>query len=81
MVSEGGDPGAIVAERGLEQVTDTSTIEPVVEQVIDANPDKAEEYRAGRTGLAGFFVGQVMRATGGTADPELVQKLVREKLG
>ena len=81
MVSDGGEPGAIVAERGLEQVTDASAIEPVVEHVIAANLDKAEEYRAGRTGLAGFFVGQVMRETGGTADPELVQKIVREKLG
>ena len=77
---EGGDPGAIVAERGLEQVTDVSAVEPIVEQVIAANPEKVEEYRSGRTGLAGFFVGQVMRKMGGTADPELVQRLVREKL-
>ena len=81
MLAEGGDPAAIVAERGLEQVTDAAAIEPVVERIIAANADKAEEYRAGRTGLAGFFVGQVMRETGGTADPELVQRLVRERLG
>jgi len=80
IVREGGDPGAIVAERGLEQVTDVSAVEPIVEQVIAANPEKVEEYRSGRTGLAGFFVGQVMREAGGTADPELVQRLVREKL-
>ena len=80
IAGEGGDPRAIVAERGLEQVTDISVVEPIVEQVIAANPDKAEEYRSGRTGLAGFFVGQVMREMGGTADPELVQRLIREKL-
>ena len=80
IVTEGGDPEAIVAERGLEQVTDVSSVEPIVEQVIAANPEKAEEYRSGRTGLAGFFVGQVMRKMDGTADPELVQRLVREKL-
>ena len=80
IVREGGDPEAIVAERGLEQITDVSAVEPIVEQVIAANPEKAEEYRSGRAGLAGFFVGQVMRKMGGTADPELVQRLVREKL-
>jgi len=49
--------------------------------VIAANPEKVEEYRAGRTGLAGFFVGQVMRETGGAANPELVNELVSKKLG
>ena len=51
-----------------------------MDKVIAANPDKVEEYRAGRTGLAGFFVGQVMRETGGKASPELVQELVKTKL-
>ena len=81
MVAEGTDPQTIIEERGLEQVTDPETIGSIVEDVIVANPDKVEEYRNGRTGLAGFFVGQVMRETRGTANPELVQKLVREKLG
>jgi glutaminyl-tRNA synthetase len=80
MVERGGDPRHIVEERGLQQVDDPGAIEPIVERLIAAHPDKAEEYRNGRTGLAGFFVGQVMRATGGTANPELVQKLVRDKL-
>lgn len=81
MVNEGGDPQTIIEERGLQQLTDEDAIGSIVEDVIAANPEKAEEYRNGRTGLAGFFVGQVMRETRGTANPELVQKLVREKLG
>ncbi len=80
MLAEGGDPQAIVKERGLEQVVDEAAIVAVVDQVIAANPEKADEYRDGRKGLAGFFVGQVMRETGGTANPELVQRLVRERL-
>ena len=80
MVERGGDPRRMVEERGLQQVTDPGAIEPIVERVIAAHPDKAEEYRNGRTGLAGFFIGQVMRETDGTANPELVQKLVRDKL-
>ena len=80
MLESGGDPGAIVAERGPEQVTDSGAIEAAVDKVVAAHPDKAEEYRGGRTGLAGFFVGQVMRETGGTADPGLVNELVRAKL-
>ena len=80
MVAAGGDPATLVKERGLEQVTDEGAIAAVVDKVIAANPDKAAEYRGGRTGLAGFFIGQVMRETGGTANPELVQKLVAEKL-
>jgi len=81
MVAEGGDPQTIIEERGLQQVTDPEAIGSIVEDVIAANLDKADEYRNGRTGLAGFFVGQVMRETRGTANPELVQKLVKEKLG
>jgi glutaminyl-tRNA synthetase len=81
LLADGGDPAAIVAERGLEQITDSGAIGAAVDKVIAANPEKVEEYRAGRTGLAGFFVGQVMRETGGAANPELVNQLVRKKLG
>jgi glutaminyl-tRNA synthetase len=80
MVAHGGDPAAIVEDRGLQQVTDEGAIEAAVDRVIAAHPGKAEDYRGGRTGLAGFFVGQVMRETGGAASPELVNKLVRTKL-
>ena len=76
----GRDPGEIVRERGLEQVTDRAAIEPIVDALLAAHPDKVEAYRGGKTGLLGFFVGQIMRETRGTASPELVQELVREKL-
>jgi glutaminyl-tRNA synthetase len=80
MVEEGGDPAAIVRERGLQQITDAGAIEEAVGAVIAAHPDKVAEYRQGRTGLAGFFVGQVMRETGGTANPEIVNEIVIAKL-
>jgi aspartyl-tRNA(Asn)/glutamyl-tRNA(Gln) amidotransferase subunit B len=78
--SEGGDPAEIVERRGMRQVTDTGAIEQTVNEVISANPDKAAQARD-KPNLAGWFVGQVMKATGGKANPQLVNKLVREKLG
>ena len=78
--NEGGDPRAIVERRGLKQVTDTGAIEKAVEEVIAANPDKAEQARAKPT-MAGWFVGQVMKATGGKANPQAVNGLVKAKLG
>jgi aspartyl-tRNA(Asn)/glutamyl-tRNA(Gln) amidotransferase subunit B len=78
--SEGGDARAIVAARGLEQVTDTGAIEKAVDAAIAANPDKAAQARA-KPQLAGWFVGQVMKATGGKANPQAVSDLVKAKLG
>jgi len=78
--NEGGDPAAIVEERGMKQVTDTGAIEAAVDEVIAANPDKAEQARE-KPNMAGWFVGQVMKATGGKANPQAVQQLVRQKLG
>ncbi|MEM1346232.1 MAG: Asp-tRNA(Asn)/Glu-tRNA(Gln) amidotransferase subunit GatB [Pseudomonadota bacterium] len=78
--TEGGDPGEIVEARGMRQVTDTGAIEAAVAQVIADNPEKAEQARA-KPSMAGWFVGQVMKATGGKANPQAVQKSVREKLG
>ena len=77
---EGGSPAGIVEERGLKQVTDTGAIEAVVDEVIAANPGQVEKA-AGNPKLAGWFVGQVMKATGGKANPQAVQKIVRDKLG
>ncbi len=77
---EGGDPGQVVEERGLKQVTDTGAIEAEVDKVIAANPDKVAQAKE-KPNLAGWFVGQVMKATGGKANPQAVQALVREKLG
>jgi glutaminyl-tRNA synthetase len=81
MVAQGGDPAAIVAREGLTQVADPDVLAPVVDRVLAAHADKAEQYRAGKAGLLGFFVGQVMRETQGRANPELTQELVRSRLG
>jgi aspartyl-tRNA(Asn)/glutamyl-tRNA(Gln) amidotransferase subunit B len=78
--TEGGDPATIVAERGLRQVTDAGAIEAAVAEVIAANPDKAAQA-VEKPSLAGWFVGQVMKATGGKANPQAVNALVRSKLG
>jgi aspartyl-tRNA(Asn)/glutamyl-tRNA(Gln) amidotransferase subunit B len=78
--TEGGDPADIVEDRGMKQVTDTGAIEAAVDEVIAANPDKVEQAKKKPT-LAGWFVGQVMKATGGKANPQAVQEIVRAKLG
>ena len=61
-------------------MADTSELEPLVEEVLAANADRVEAYRAGKTGLLGFFVGQVMKATNGQADARVVNELVRRRL-
>ncbi len=78
--NEGGDPRELVETRGMKQVTDTGAIEKAVDEVIAANPDKVEQAKAKPT-LAGWFVGQVMKATGGKANPQAVNALVKARLG
>jgi len=78
--SEGGDPRAIVESRGLKQVSDTSAIEKAIDAVIAANPDKVDEVKA-KPKLASWFVGQVMKATGGKANPGVVNALLKVRLG
>ncbi len=78
--AEGGDPAKIVDDRGMKQVTDTGAIEKAVDEVIAANPDKVEQVKD-KPSMAGWFVGQVMKATGGKANPQAVNALVRSKLG
>ena len=78
--TEGGEPAAIVEARGLRQVTDSGAIEAAVAEVVAANPEKAAQALA-KPALAGWFVGQVMKATGGKANPQAVQAAVRQKLG
>ena len=77
---QGKDAALIVDEKGLKQVTDTGAIEAAVDAVIAANPDKVTQAQE-RPKMAGWFVGQVMQATGGTANPQAVNKLVLQKLG
>ena len=78
--TEGGDPDSLVEERGMKQVTDTGAIEAIVDEIIAANPDKVEQAKAKPT-LAGWFVGQVMKASQGKANPQAVNDLVKSKLG
>ena len=75
-----GDPGEVAVSRDLVQISDTSALASVVEEVIGNNPDAVESYRAGESKVVGFLVGQVMRATQGKADPKLVNQLLTEKL-
>lgn len=78
---ETGKPAAaIVEERGLRQISDTGALEALVDELLAREADKAAEYRAGRTKLLGFFVGQVMKATSGKANPKVVNELLRLKL-
>ncbi len=77
---EGGDPAEVVEARGMKQVTDTGAIEAAVDEIIAANPDQVEKAKE-KPQLAGWFVGQVMKASGGKANPQAVQKIVKEKLG
>jgi aspartyl-tRNA(Asn)/glutamyl-tRNA(Gln) amidotransferase subunit B len=78
--SEGGDPRAIVEARGLKQVTDVGAIEKVVDEIVAANPDKVADVTTNPKAL-GWFVGQVMKASGGKANPQAVNTLLRSKLG
>ncbi len=78
--TEGGDPAAIVEQRGMKQVTDTGAIEKAVDEIIAANPDKAEQARA-KPSMLGWFVGQVMKSTGGKANPAAVNDILKAKLG
>ncbi|MEM7669169.1 MAG: Asp-tRNA(Asn)/Glu-tRNA(Gln) amidotransferase GatCAB subunit B, partial [Pseudomonadota bacterium] len=78
--TEGGNPAEIVETRGMKQVTDTGAIEAVVDEVIAANPDKVAQAQEKPT-LAGWFVGQVMKASKGKANPQAVQQIVKSKLG
>jgi aspartyl-tRNA(Asn)/glutamyl-tRNA(Gln) amidotransferase subunit B len=80
MFETGRSAADIVAERGLRQVSDSGAIEAIVEQVLVANPDKVEEYRAGKDKLFGFFVGQVMKASQGKANPQVVNEVLRARL-
>jgi aspartyl-tRNA(Asn)/glutamyl-tRNA(Gln) amidotransferase subunit B len=80
MFANGGDAAAIVEAKGLRQVTDVSAIEVIVDAVIAANPDNVAAYKGGKDKLFGFFVGQVMKNSGGKANPDIVNELLKKKL-
>ncbi|MEN3930938.1 Asp-tRNA(Asn)/Glu-tRNA(Gln) amidotransferase subunit GatB [Microvirga sp. W0021] len=78
--TEGGNPRDVVEQRGMKQVTDTGAIEKAIDEIIAANPDKVEQAKEKPT-LLGWFVGQVMKSTGGKANPQAVNELLKSKLG
>jgi aspartyl-tRNA(Asn)/glutamyl-tRNA(Gln) amidotransferase subunit B len=80
MYQTGKNPSDIVEEKGLKQVTDTGAIEKIIDDVIAANPENVEKYRGGKDKLFGFFVGQVMKATQGKANPAIVNDILKSKL-
>ncbi|UPT76724.1 glutamine--tRNA ligase/YqeY domain fusion protein [Sulfurovum sp. XGS-02] len=80
MTKSGEDPVKIVEAKGLVQISDPSQIAPIIDEIIAKNPDNVEKFKAGNTKLLGFFVGQVLKATGGKANPQVVNELVAEKL-
>ena len=81
MVETGKEPNVIVEEKGLKQVTDTGAIEAIVDAVLEANPDNVAAYKGGKQNLMGWFVGQVMKQSKGTANPTLVNQILNDKLG
>jgi aspartyl-tRNA(Asn)/glutamyl-tRNA(Gln) amidotransferase subunit B len=80
MLDSGKDADTVIDEKGMRQVTDTGAIDALIREVMDANAGQVEEYRAGKDRLLGFFVGQVMKASRGKANPDLVNERLRELL-
>ena len=77
---ESGTPREIADKFGMKQMTDTGAIAAIIDEVITANPSQVEQYKSGKVGLLGFFVGNVMKKTGGTANPAVVNEILRKKL-
>ena len=80
MFETGADAASIVEKKGLKQVTDAAEIEAVIDEVLAGQQSRVAEYRDGKTKLFGFFVGQIMKASGGSANPKAVNEILRRKL-
>ncbi len=80
LLEKGGSPKAIVESRGLMAITNPDELGAIIDRILEANPDKLELYRGGKKKLQGFFVGQIMKETGGKADPKLANKILNQKL-
>ena len=80
MFESGRDADEIIEEKGLKQVTDEQAILDIIDKVFSLNPDKVEEYQSGKVKLMGWFIGQVMQASQGKANPAAVNKVLKEKL-
>ena len=76
----GGDPETIVSQLGLRQISDEGELENIIARVIESNQEKVKAYRSGKSGLLSFFMGQVMKETGGQANPQLVNNMLKSKL-
>ncbi len=81
MWESGGEAAAIVEKKGLKQMLDEGAIAAIVGKIVDENPEQAEQVRAGNQKVVGWFVGQAMKATQGKANPGMVNKILKEKLG
>ena len=80
MKDSGGDPVEIIEKKGLKQKSDPKELEILIDRILDENKDKVAEYKSGKDKLFGFFVGQSMKASGGTANPKLVNDILKKKL-
>ncbi len=80
LLSQGGSPQSLVEQKGLTQISDTATLETLIDEILAAHPQELEQYRAGKTKLQGFFVGQIMKKTSGRADPKLANQILGKKL-
>jgi len=80
MFATGDTPAAIIEREGLKQISDTGALEKMADDAIAANPKQVEQYRSGKTAVLGFFVGQVMKASRGQANPAAVNEMLRKKL-
>ncbi|NCJ07635.1 Asp-tRNA(Asn)/Glu-tRNA(Gln) amidotransferase subunit GatB [Synechococcales cyanobacterium C] len=80
LLSQGGSPKALVEQKGLTQISDSATLTALIDQILAAHPQELEQYRAGKTKLQGFFVGQIMKKTNGRADPKLANQILSKKL-
>ena len=80
MFNSGKTADEVIAEKGLEQISDTGAIEKIVDEIIEKNQNQVTAYRNGNEKLFGFFVGQTMKASGGKANPKMVNEILRNKL-
>ena len=80
MVQTGDEPIKIIKEKGLKQQSDPKELEKIVTKVLENNSDKVSQYKSGRVKLFGFFVGEIMKASSGKANPKLVNEILKEKL-
>ena len=80
MYKTGKAPQDVIAEKGMVQITDEGALGAVIQKIIDASPNQIKDYRGGKDKLFGFFVGQVMKATQGKANPQLVNELLKKML-